>query len=167
MHQLRVVLVAAALATSCVPMPHRAFRTPIIYGRLTGPQSPAAAMPVRVVAEPSQNSPCAGSPASETQTDAQGNFRLCPLPDFQWLLHPMDHKRFRWNVCANVQGTWTLVSESNRYTLADSGPREIEKVDCSIDGGEVRCRRSSDIDLTPAKIRAALGNQQCAGVPVR
>ena len=166
MNRLQVALVAGALSTSCVPVPHRAFRTPIIYGTLTGPQSPVAGMPVRVVAEPAQNSPCAGSHAPETQTDAKGTFRLCPLPDFQWLLYPMAHKRLRWNVCANVQGTWTLLRESSRYTLGDTGPREIEQIECSIDSAEVRCRQSSDIDLTPDKIRAALGQQQCAGVPV-
>ena len=78
----------------------------------------------------------------------------------------MAHKRLRWNVCANVQGTWTLLRESSRYTLGDTGPREIEQIECSIDSAEVRCRQSSDIDLTPDKIRAALGQQQCAGVPV-
>jgi hypothetical protein len=157
-------LLAIALSASCIPAPHRAFRTPIIHGRLMNDGGGLDNIPVRVVASPTDESSCSGRYTSDTRTDARGHFALCPMPDFQMFMYMMAHSRFRWNVCANVQGQWVPLQHSNRYTLSDSGPREIERLECRFYALDPSCNRSTDGDITPEKIRAALGSMRCAGV---
>jgi hypothetical protein len=79
-------------------------------------------------------------------------------------MYMMAHSRFRWNVCANVRGQWVPLHHSNRYTLSDMGPREIERIECRFGVADPICKRSTDGDITPEKIRAALGPIRCDGV---
>ena len=161
------VALAALVVSSCIPVPHYAFRTPIIHGMLIDETQSAVGTVVRVVADPAQDPPCAGRHSSDTRTDASGNFRFCPMPDFQMSMVMMAHSRFRWNVCASIQGKWILLQQSERYTLSDAGPREIERIECRVDAASPQCNRSTDIDVTPEEIRAALGSARCVGFPIR
>jgi hypothetical protein len=108
--------------------------------------------------------PASAAARPKLEPDASGRFQLCPIPDFQMFLLMMAHRYFRWNVCTSQGGTWTLVQRSSRYTLADAGPREIERIECDLSGGEVRCSRTTDIDITREKLGAVLGQKRCEGV---
>jgi hypothetical protein len=157
------VLVALLLCIACIPFPHRSYRTPVVHGRVTTNAAPIPNLPLRVIAEPS--SPCDGKRKFETVTNANGEFAFCPMPVVEFFLSiGMAHRIFHWNACANVNGQWVLLNESQRYTLSDAGPREIEHLDCDLAGSGERCRRETDIDITPEKLRAALGELRCAGV---
>jgi hypothetical protein len=125
---------------------------------------PASGLPLRVIAEPRTDSPCDGTNFLETTTGPDGGFRFCPMSDFQWLMHMMAHRHFKWNVCAKVNDEWMVVHRSSRYTLVDEGPYEIERIDCAVGAG-VSCRRVTDTGITREKLRAALGTKKCAGMP--
>ena len=159
----KVALLAAVLCASCIPLPHRSFRTPLVHGRIVANGQPVADLPVRVVAAPT--SPCNGKHRFEARTNANGEFAFCPMAELDMFVFiGMAHSTFRWTTCANVNGEWIILNESYRYTLADAGPREIERLDCELTEPGDRCRRDTDIDISREKLLAVLGTQRCAGI---
>jgi hypothetical protein len=160
--KVALVLVVIATLPACF-FPHRAYRTPVIHGTMSVGARPVSALPLRVIAEPTTEASCTGTNLLETSTAADGRFQFCPMPDFQFFIHMMAHRTFRWNVCAKVNDEWTVVQRSSRYTLVDSGPYGIERIDCDVGTGG-SCTRVSDTGVTREKLRAALGAQRCRGV---
>ena len=158
------LLAAILLCASCIPFPHRSYRTPVVHGRIVADGRPVANIPLRVLADP--RTACEGRYRLEGRTNAEGEFAFCPMPDFQMMLFIVPaHRIFRWSTCAHVNGRWIVLHESQRYTLEDAGPREIERLDCDLGSTAEPCRLETDIDITPEKLRAAVGAQKCAGIP--
>lgn len=153
---------AVSLCSACVPIPHRTYHTPVIHGRIVQSGKPVEGVMMRVIAEPKIDAPCTGERISETRTDANGEFQFCPKPELGlWVFLLPAHRIFHWNTCAEVGGQWKLLNESQRYTIVEYGPHEIERLDCDLDA---TCTRATDIDITPEKLRAALRDKRCAGI---
>jgi hypothetical protein len=154
-------LTATFTIVSCVPLPHRAFRTPVISGTLAAVDGPVARAKVRVVADPDAGA-CDGPHVFESTTREDGAFSLCPIPDFQLFLHVMAHRRFRWNVCAQSGAGWLLLHRGEQYTLVDSGPRLLSRLSCQLQ--TATCIETADTDVSTDKALRALAPQRCKGI---
>ena len=43
----------------------------------------------------------------------------------------MAHRQFRWCVAVNVDGHWLTSGPFTQYTLVDTGPAFVERVECT------------------------------------
>ncbi len=119
-------------------MPHKAFRTPYIFGEIDGSADSLAQARVRAIAAPEGDS-CDGRHMIEGKINDDGFFLVCPDPDFQLLMRVMAHTVFEWNACIFHEGQWQLVHQGEQYTLVDSGPRAFVELTCSVDGPAISC----------------------------
>jgi hypothetical protein len=152
----------AVAAASCLPIPHRVFRTPIVYGQLRWAARPLSTVRVKAVAEP--KSQCIGDHEIEGITDQAGNFVLCPLPGLRLVmsLGPADGW-FHWDVCVETRGQWHLIHSGKQFTLVDAGPRLISQIDCDLQRSDL-CESQDDADITPARLRQVLAKTTCKGM---
>lgn len=146
---------ACGFLSACIPFPHKASLTPVVTGEIRAGDSPAAALPVRAVAQPGDG-PCEGKHA-EAVTDGQGAFVLRPVRELQFF-HTivMAHRFFEWNLCVHRNGAWEVVSSSRDYTLGDTGPWWISRITCDL-GNDPACKEEQDLDYTEEELRDILG----------
>lgn len=159
-----LVLILGLFCSSCVPWPHRSFRTPVITGHLYSNGAAIAGNRVRAVAEPAPGA-CTAAHALETTTDSSGRFELCPIPDFRLFLRVMAHRTFAWHVCAETPAGWTLLSAGQQYTLVDTGPRLISNLSCELDKlASPDCEVENDVNVSTEKALEALRGTRCEGI---
>lgn len=119
-------------------MPHKAFRTPYIFGEIDSNAETLAATRVRAIAAPEGQS-CHGRHMIEGEINDDGFFLVCPDPDFQLFISVMAHMVFEWNACIYHEDQWHLVHQGQQYTLVDSGPRAFVELTCSVEGSNISC----------------------------
>ena len=132
------MLILSLLLAACVPFPHKAFRTPFVYGKLDADAETIANARVRAISFPESES-CSGRHMIEGTVKDDGFFLVCPDPDFQMFIAVMVHTAFEWNVCIYHDDQWQLVHQGQQYTLVDTGPRTFVELPCSVEGADLSC----------------------------
>lgn len=133
-----LILALVVLLEACVPLPHKAFRTPFVFGEINADTETIATMRVRAISFPEGNS-CDGRHMIEGTVKDDGFFLVCPDPDFQMFMFVMAHTVFVWNVCIYHEDQWQFVHQGQQYTLVDAGPRAFVELSCSVEGPSVTC----------------------------
>ena len=163
---LRIVsiLILAATAAACLPFPHRSFLSALVHGELRQGPEPLRQARLRLVADPG-SSPCESEHFTEATTDADGRFVLCPVSRTRFLLSLLPgHRLFKWNVCLQTSDrSWKAIASGDQYTLGDSGPRLLSRIDCDFDSS-FSCSTRDTWDFDADQIRAALAGKQCEGM---
>ncbi|WP_444901359.1 hypothetical protein ACJJIG_17470 [Microbulbifer sp. SSSA007] len=124
-----VIIVLALIMTGCVTMPHYSNLTPEMTGEVKENGVPANNLPIHVISG-NDSDHCEGKSA-ETTTNAQGEFYLAPLQQFNFTSVIMAHSFFPWSVCAKKDDTWFLLAKGESYALVDSGPMQKYQITCN------------------------------------
>jgi hypothetical protein len=148
-----VLLLVPLLFSACLPLPHRANVTPLVYGQIWREGSPASGVRLRV-ALGDEDDLCGGK-YSEVATDVRGEFAVPPIQSYDLFLFPMAHRQFVWNLCVDAPEGWANIHESRGYTLVDTGPRWFSEVTCHTSESRLLLMQCTEKrDLNPSSEKA-------------